>query len=55
MTFYALYKQGSTKLIDTVNILFGNVSFENDKNSKRFLLVKNTFLTLKDLSSKFIY
>jgi hypothetical protein len=46
--------QRNTK-IDTVNILFGNVSFENDKNSKRFLLVKNTFLTLKDLSSKFIY
>jgi hypothetical protein len=37
------------------NILFENVSFENDKNSKLFLLVQNIFLTLKDLSSKFIY
>ena len=36
--------------IDIKNTLFRNVSFENDKNSKLFLL-----LTLKDLSSKFIY
>ena len=37
------------------NMLFGNASFENDKNINCSCSSKNTFLTLKDLSSKFIY
>jgi hypothetical protein len=35
------------------NILFGNASFENDKNSKLFLFVQKYILN-SDLSSKFI-
>jgi len=33
--------------IDIENILFGNASFENDKNSKLFLLDQNSILNSK--------
>ena len=40
--------------IGSENILFGNASFENDKNFKLFLFVQKYILN-SDLSSKFIY